>query len=111
MQDNDNYLLGIMAILLALTSFLLGGGQLILTPPITCQQVLGAICLLGAFCIGAYLLVRGVLRTRGRRNGKEIEDGFNITVDSRDFISMDNKRIKAFFDGGEKRGAQANRKV
>jgi hypothetical protein len=103
MQDNDNYYLGIMAILLALTSFLLGGGKLMLTWPPTFQEALGVICLLGAFCIGIYLLVKGfkksktskLLQNRTRGN-KQVS--INIGINSGDFTDdrMSKKRMDDF---------------
>ena len=111
MRDIEYFLLAIMSSLLALTALPLGGGKLMLTPPISLQEILGVICLFGVFSIGSLLLVMSIRRTRKARKGggsesepldsqhalvhKDRQVSINIGINSGDFTDdrMSTKRM------------------
>ncbi len=70
--------------------------------PLNFNTIFAGFCALIAFCIVVwqYLYARSCNKKEQSQNKNRV--GMNITVDSRDFISMDTKRAKVIFDGLEK---------
>lgn len=107
MRDNEQFLWRIISLLLTLTALFLaiswwGGSNMVGFIPPFVAQFAAIVCASLALIIMLILFVKNIIGSR-KRGGKEItSSGFNITIDSRDFISMDIKRIKAVFDGLEK---------
>lgn len=66
------------------------------------SQIGAIVCAFLALIIILGLGVEYIFGSKKRENKEKTNTGFNITIDSRDFISMDIKRIKAVFDGLEK---------
>lgn len=97
----DSAKLGALAIFLTLGIFSWEWGKppnMITSFPPIFFQGLAVVCFVIAFAIAIWLMVSGGEKGNRGKTGT----GFNITIDSRDFISMDIKKIKAVFDGLEK---------
>lgn len=65
-------------------------------------QFAAIVCASLALIIMLILSVKNIFSSRKKKNKEKSSADFNITVDTRDFISMDTKQIKAVFDGLEK---------
>ena len=75
-----------------------------ITWPMTFQQILGTVCLLGAFCIGLHLLFKGREKRHGNNKfsdsqaTKDRQVSINIGINSSDFTDdkMSTKRMNDF---------------
>jgi hypothetical protein len=107
MGDNDQFLWNVAAILLTLASLFLaiswwGGTSMVgLIPPFV-SQFAAIVCASLALIILLILSVKNIIGRRKRASRETTTPEYNITIDTRDFISMDTKQIKAVFYGLEK---------
>lgn len=104
MRDFELFLRDMAAILFSIAALFLavswwGGGNVVgFIPPII-SQFAAIVCVVFALLL---LIASWVIGNRRNKYKEKTINGFNITVDSRDFVSMGTKQIKAVFDGLEK---------
>ena len=103
MRDFEVFLRDMAAILFTLAALFLvysvrgDGNMVVFTPFIT--QIGAIVCVVLALFL---LIASWVIGNRRKKDKEKPSIGLNITVDSRDFITMNTEQIKAVLDGLEK---------
>ena len=104
MRDFEVFLRNMAAILLTLAALFLaiswwGGSSMVgFIPPIF-AQALALICVVFALSL---LIASWFIGSRRKKDEEEANNGLNITLNSRDFVTKDTEQINAFFNGLER---------